>query len=108
MITKRRRFRQYLDVMCELRWVPSNQDVLRASSKTPRASTPNPGPLNLQMMDLSGIWQQRLIHCFENSPYMLFLVALSEYDQYHIQHPQVVRLTFSPERLFLTRPELST
>jgi len=95
--------------MCELRWVPSNQDVLRASYRTPRASTPTPGSLNLQMMDLSGLWQQRLIHCFENSPYMLFLVALSEYDQYHIQHPQIVRLTFSgAERLFLTWPELFT
>jgi hypothetical protein len=91
-ITNRRSFRQYLDFMCELRWVPCDQDVLRARYRPSRATTANPWSLNLQMMDLSGIWQQRLIHCFERSPYLLFMVALSEYDRYHTQHPQIVRL----------------
>jgi guanine nucleotide-binding protein subunit alpha len=82
-------FRQYLDFMCELRWVPCNQDVLRARYRPSRATTATPWSLNLQMMDLSGIWQQRLIHCFERSPYLLFMVALSEYDRYHTQNPQI-------------------
>jgi hypothetical protein len=70
---------------------------------------PNPGSLNLQMIDLSGIWQQRLIHCFERSPYMLFLVALSGYDQYHTQHSEIVRFTvLGAERIHLIWPELFT
>jgi hypothetical protein len=61
------------------------------------------------MMDLSGGWQQQLIHCFENSPYMLFPVALSDYGQYYTQDSNIVRFNVSgAERVFLTWPESFT
>ncbi|GAA6008796.1 hypothetical protein JCM10207_001727 [Rhodosporidiobolus poonsookiae] len=66
-------------------YVPSDQDVLRSRVKTTgiTETTFQIGELKYRMFDVGGQRSERKkwIHCFENVTAIVFLVAISEYDQ---------------------------
>ena len=66
-------------------YVPDEADVLRARTKTTGISETrfNMGQLSIHMFDVGGQRSERKkwIHCFENVNVLIFLVAISEYDQ---------------------------
>jgi len=66
-------------------YIPNDQDVLRSRVKTTgiTETTFIIGDLTYRMFDVGGQRSERKkwIHCFENVTTILFLVAISEYDQ---------------------------
>lgn len=58
------------------------------------------GQLNFRMMDVGGQRSERKkwIHCFEGVQCLLFMVALSSYDQSLLEDQNAVRL-FPPSKL---------
>lgn len=66
-------------------FVPNEDDVLRARSKTTGISETrfNMGQLSIHLFDVGGQRSERKkwIHCFEAVTSIIFCVALSEYDQ---------------------------
>ncbi|GAC74489.1 hypothetical protein PANT_11d00082 [Moesziomyces antarcticus T-34] len=66
-------------------YVPDENDVLRARSKTTGISETrfNMGQLSIHLFDVGGQRSERKkwIHCFEAVTSIIFCVALSEYDQ---------------------------
>ncbi|PVU95071.1 hypothetical protein BB561_002048 [Smittium simulii] len=77
-------------------YTPSNEDVLRSRVKTTGISetTFRVGELTYRMLDVGGQRSERKkwIHCFENVTAILFLVAISEYDQVLIEDESVNRM----------------
>ncbi|XP_030081351.1 G protein alpha q subunit isoform X3 [Drosophila hydei] len=74
-----------LDRISQSDYIPSVQDILRSRSPTSgilQYSFELP-PLVYRMVDVGGQRSERRkwIHCFENVTSIIFLVALSEYDQ---------------------------
>jgi guanine nucleotide-binding protein subunit alpha len=78
----------------EIGYVPTDQDVLRSRVKTTgiTETTFVIGDLTYRMFDVGGQRSERKkwIHCFENVTSILFLVAISEYDQVLIEDETVV------------------
>jgi hypothetical protein len=78
----------------EMGYVPTDQDVLRSRVKTTgiTETTFVIGDLTYRMFDVGGQRSERKkwIHCFENVTAILFLVAISEYDQVLIEDETVV------------------
>ncbi|KAI9767182.1 MAG: G-Protein alpha subunit [Geoglossum umbratile] len=78
-------FFQDLDRLFAADFVPSNQDVLRSRLKTTGITETifDLGKLTYRMFDVGGQRSERKkwIHCFENVNCVLFLVAISGYDQ---------------------------
>ncbi|CAK9785192.1 G-alpha-domain-containing protein [Cutaneotrichosporon oleaginosum] len=74
-----------LDRISSAEYVPNENDVLRARSKTTGISETrfNMGQLSIHMFDVGGQRSERKkwIHCFEAVTSIIFCVALSEYDQ---------------------------
>ncbi|BEJ10679.1 hypothetical protein CspHIS471_0101010 [Cutaneotrichosporon sp. HIS471] len=74
-----------LDRIGSAEYVPNENDVLRARSKTTGISETrfNMGQLSIHMFDVGGQRSERKkwIHCFEAVTSIIFCVALSEYDQ---------------------------
>jgi guanine nucleotide-binding protein subunit alpha len=74
-----------LDRISSGEYVPNENDVLRARSKTTGISETrfNMGQLSIHMFDVGGQRSERKkwIHCFEAVTSIIFCVALSEYDQ---------------------------
>ncbi|KAG1471746.1 hypothetical protein G6F56_001947 [Rhizopus delemar] len=66
-------------------YTPSNQDIVRCRAKTTGIieTTFHIGPLTYRMFDVGGQRSERKkwIHCFENVTAVLFVVAISGYDQ---------------------------
>ena len=66
-------------------YIPNEDDVLRARSKTTGISETrfNMGQLSIHLFDVGGQRSERKkwIHCFEAVTSIIFCVALSEYDQ---------------------------
>lgn len=77
-------------------YVPSDQDVLRSRVKTLgiTETTFVIGDLTYRMFDVGGQRSERKkwIHCFENVTTILFLVAISEYDQLLFEDETVNRM----------------
>jgi guanine nucleotide-binding protein subunit alpha len=77
-----------------LKYLPSEQDVLRSRVKTTGISetTFQVGDLTYRMYDVGGQRSERKkwIHCFENVTSIVFLVACSEYDQVLVEDESVV------------------
>lgn len=80
-------------------YVPTDQDVLRSRVKTTgiTETTFVIGELTYRMFDVGGQRSERKkwIHCFENVTAIIFLVAISEYDQVLIEDETVVRKIYS-------------
>ncbi|KAL1964125.1 hypothetical protein VTN77DRAFT_7213 [Rasamsonia byssochlamydoides] len=66
-------------------WLPDNQDMLHSRLRTTGITETlfELGQLNFRMMDVGGQRSERKkwIHCFEGVQCLLFMVALSGYDQ---------------------------
>ncbi|KAK9241154.1 guanine nucleotide binding protein, alpha subunit [Lipomyces kononenkoae] len=77
-------------------YVPNDQDVLRSRVKTTgiTETTFLIGDLTYRMFDVGGQRSERKkwIHCFENVTTILFLVAISEYDQMLFEDESVNRM----------------
>lgn len=77
-------------------YIPSDQDVLRSRVKSTgiTETTFVIGELTYRMVDVGGQRSERKkwIHCFENVTTLLFLVAISEYDQVLFEDASVNRL----------------
>jgi guanine nucleotide-binding protein G(i) subunit alpha len=80
----------------ELNYVPTDQDVLRSRVKTTgiNESKFTFGTLTYRMFDVGGQRSERKkwIHCFEDVTAIIFLVAISEYDQVLIEDETVNRM----------------
>ena len=77
-------------------YMPNDQDVLRSRVKTTgiTETTFIIGDLTYRMFDVGGQRSERKkwIHCFENVTTILFLVAVSEYDQLLFEDETVNRM----------------
>jgi guanine nucleotide-binding protein subunit alpha len=80
-------------------YVPNEQDVLRARTKTTGISETrfNMGQLSIHMFDVGGQRSERRkwIHCFEAVTSIIFCVALSEYDQILLEEASQNRMAES-------------
>ncbi|KAF3933164.1 hypothetical protein ABW19_dt0207928 [Dactylella cylindrospora] len=85
-----------IDRIAQPDYVPSDQDVLRSRVKTLgiTETTFVIGDLTYRMFDVGGQRSERKkwIHCFENVTTILFLVAISEYDQLLFEDETVNRM----------------
>ncbi|KAL0095857.1 guanine nucleotide binding protein, alpha [Phycomyces blakesleeanus] len=74
-----------LDRLWASNYIPSDQDILRCRAKTTGIVETifHIGPLTYRMFDVGGQRSERKkwIHCFENVTAILFVVAISGYDQ---------------------------
>jgi guanine nucleotide-binding protein G(i) subunit alpha len=77
-------------------YLPNDQDVLRSRVKTTgiTETTFIIGDLTYRMFDVGGQRSERKkwIHCFENVTTIIFLVAISEYDQLLMEDDTVNRI----------------
>ncbi|KAI8912278.1 guanine nucleotide binding protein, alpha subunit [Powellomyces hirtus] len=77
-------------------YVPTDQDVLRSRVKTTgiTENTFHIGDLTYRMFDVGGQRSERKkwIHCFEEVTAIVFLVAISEYDQVLVEDETVNRM----------------
>ncbi|KAI7891026.1 guanine nucleotide binding protein, alpha subunit [Mucor mucedo] len=78
-------FFDQLDKFWEPDYIPSDQDIIRCRAKTTGIVETifHIGPLTYRMFDVGGQRSERKkwIHCFENVTAILFVVAISGYDQ---------------------------
>lgn len=85
-----------IDTIASPTYVPSDADVLRSRVKTTgiTETTFIIGDLTYRMFDVGGQRSERKkwIHCFENVTTILFLVAISEYDQLLFEDETVNRM----------------
>jgi guanine nucleotide-binding protein G(i) subunit alpha len=77
-------------------YVPTDQDILRSRVKTTGITETmfKVGELTYRLFDVGGQRSERKkwIHCFENVTALVFLVALSEYDQMLYEDESVNRM----------------
>ncbi|OZJ06455.1 Guanine nucleotide-binding protein subunit alpha [Bifiguratus adelaidae] len=85
-----------IDRIASHNYIPSDQDVLRSRVKTTgiTETTFIIGDLTYRMFDVGGQRSERKkwIHCFENVTAIIFLVAISEYDQLLLEDETVNRM----------------
>lgn len=85
-----------LDRMFRPDWMPDDQDMLHARLRTTGITETlfEMGHLNFRMMDVGGQRSERKkwIHCFEGVQCLLFMVALSGYDQCLVEDQNAVCL----------------
>ncbi|KAI8643484.1 guanine nucleotide binding protein, alpha subunit [Parasitella parasitica] len=78
-------FFEKIDKLWDPNYIPSDQDIIRCRAKTTGIveTTFHLGPLIYRMFDVGGQRSERKkwIHCFENVTAILFVVAISGYDQ---------------------------
>ncbi|KAI9208599.1 guanine nucleotide binding protein, alpha subunit [Polychytrium aggregatum] len=85
-----------IDRIAAADYLPTDQDVLRSRVKTTgiTESSFHIGDLIYRMFDVGGQRSERKkwIHCFENVTAIVFLVAISEYDQVLVEDETVNRM----------------
>ncbi|KAG9286883.1 hypothetical protein G9A89_012433 [Geosiphon pyriformis] len=85
-----------IDRIARPEYLPTDQDVLRSRVKTTgiTETTFLIGELTYRMFDVGGQRSERKkwIHCFENVTAIVFLVAISEYDQLLLEDETVNRM----------------
>ncbi|KAI9598380.1 guanine nucleotide binding protein, alpha subunit [Syncephalis fuscata] len=85
-----------IDRIAQPDYLPSDQDVLRSRVKTTGITETvfHIGELTYRMLDVGGQRSERKkwIHCFENVTAIVFLVAISEYDQVLVEDETVNRM----------------
>ncbi|KAI8141035.1 guanine nucleotide-binding protein alpha-2 subunit [Fennellomyces sp. T-0311] len=78
-------FYKQLDQLWDESYTPTDKDIIRCRAKTTgiAESIFHLGPLTYRMLDVGGQRSERKkwIHCFENVTAILFIVAISGYDQ---------------------------
>lgn len=79
-------------------WLPDNQDMLQARLRSTGITETlfELGQMNFRMMDVGGQRSERKkwIHCFEGVQCLLFMVALSGYDQCLVEDQSAVSIDF--------------
>lgn len=89
-----------LDRLFTKEYVPSDQDILRSRLKTTGITETvfDLGALTYRMFDVGGQRSERKkwIHCFEDVNALLFLVAISGYDQCLVEDKDAVRPDVGP------------
>jgi guanine nucleotide-binding protein subunit alpha len=105
-----------VDRIAQPDYLPTDQDVLRSRVKTTgiTETTFIIGDLTYRMFDVGGQRSERKkwIHCFEGVQCLLFMVALSGYDQCLVEDQNAVssispifsRLALIPHRIKCTKP----
>jgi hypothetical protein len=87
-----------LDRLWDRGYVPTDQDLLRTRLRTTGITETifDLGQLTYRMFDVGGQRSERKkwIHCFENVNCLLFLVAISGYDQCLVEDKDGVRFFF--------------
>jgi guanine nucleotide-binding protein subunit alpha len=95
-------FFEELDRLFAQNYLPTDQDILRSRLKTTGITETvfDLGTLTYRMFDVGGQRSERKkwIHCFENVTALLFLVAISGYDQCLVEDKDAVRQISSRER----------
>ncbi|KAF9141188.1 MAG: guanine nucleotide-binding protein subunit alpha [Linnemannia gamsii] len=85
-----------IDRIAKSDYIPTDQDVLRSRVKTTGITETRfvIGDLTYMMFDVGGQRSERKkwIHCFENVTAIVFLVAISEYDQLLFEDETVNRM----------------
>ncbi|ORX98462.1 guanine nucleotide binding protein, alpha subunit [Basidiobolus meristosporus CBS 931.73] len=85
-----------IDRISQPEYIPDDQDVLRSRVKTTgiTETTFRIGELVYRMLDVGGQRSERKkwIHCFENVTAIVFMVAISEYDQTLAEDESVNRM----------------
>ncbi|KAI8594954.1 guanine nucleotide binding protein, alpha subunit [Dissophora ornata] len=85
-----------IDRIAKPNYIPTDQDVLRSRVKTTgiTETTFAIADLTYRMFDVGGQRSERKkwIHCFENVTAIVFLVAISEYDQLLLEDESVNRM----------------
>ncbi|ORX81955.1 guanine nucleotide-binding protein subunit alpha [Basidiobolus meristosporus CBS 931.73] len=85
-----------IDRIASSDYIPTDHDVLRSRIKTTGITETvfHIGELTYRMLDVGGQRSERKkwIHCFENVTAIVFLVAISEYDQVLIEDESVNRM----------------
>ncbi|KAF9432526.1 guanine nucleotide-binding protein subunit alpha [Entomortierella beljakovae] len=85
-----------IDRIAKTNYVPTNQDVLRSRVKSAGINETMflIGDMTYRMVDVSGQRSERKkwIHCFENVTAIVFLAAISEYDQLLLEDESVNRM----------------
>jgi guanine nucleotide-binding protein G(i) subunit alpha len=96
LIDSARYFLDNLDRVGQPNYIPDDQDVLRCRVKTTGITETvfNIGELTYRMYDVGGQRSERKkwIHCFENVTAIIFMVAISEYDQKLVEDDAVNRM----------------
>lgn len=81
-------------------WLPDNQDMLQARLRTTGITETyfELGHMNWRMIDVGGQRSERKkwIHCFEDVGCLIFVVALSGYDQCLVEDQNAVGEFFDP------------
>ena len=87
-------FFESLDRLFVPNYMPTDQDILRSRLKSTGISETlfDLGALTYRMFDVGGQRSERKkwIHCFENVTALLFLVAISGYDQCLVEDKDAV------------------
>ena len=85
-----------IDRISDPEYIPTDQDVLRSRVKTTGIIESKfiIGDITYRMFDVGGQRSERKkwIHCFENVTAIIFMVAISEYDQVLIEDESVNRM----------------
>lgn len=85
-----------IERMAQPQYLPTDQDILRSRVKTTGITETQfkVGELTYKLFDVGGQRSERKkwIHCFENVTALVFLVALSEYDQMLYEDESVNRM----------------
>lgn len=88
-------FYESLDRIFTNGWLPDDQDMLQARLRTTGITETlfELGQMSFRMMDVGGQRSERKkwIHCFEGVQCLLFMVALSGYDQCLVEDQNAVR-----------------
>lgn len=88
-----------VDRLWNKNYVPTDQDLLRTRLRTTGITETvfDLGQLTYRMFDVGGQRSERKkwIHCFENVTCLLFLVAISGYDQCLVEDKDGVSCDFS-------------
>jgi G-protein alpha subunit len=102
-------FRSYfrnLDRMFAPNWMPNDQDMLHARLRTTGITETlfEMRDINFRMMDVGGQRSERKkwIHCFEGVQCLLFMVALSGYDQCLVEDQNAVSESMAVSEILTT------
>lgn len=87
-----------MDRIASANFSPTDQDILRSRVKTTGITETNfrIGELNYKLFDVGGQRSERKkwIHCFENVTAIVFMAAISEYDQVLVEDETTVSQFF--------------
>ena len=90
-------FYEELERLFAADYMPNDQDILRCRRKTTRITetTFHLGPYTYRVMDVGGQRSERKkwLHCFEDVTTLVFVVAISGYDQCMIEDKDTVSRT---------------